>query len=228
MRKFKTLRDRESLRTAIRALSRGSVEDAVSHLRSLVESCPVAKRAALSRSLYWLGISLLREGNRATALRSLASAQRLVKRGNSRSLYLRFSNGYGMVRLATPRDDDRAAFHSIQLGRYLARRARRSFASSCERDMVHALIDDAWSDLERSGVLQDRSTTEKLGYFKAVKIVFPMRGPERAFEAAYLPVDFKQGEALSAASVCGCGSGLPFLRCCGRRASISETEHGFF
>jgi hypothetical protein len=228
MRMIETMRARESLRTALRALGRGAVEDAVGHLRSLVESCPVSKRAVLSRSLYWLGISLLREGNRATALRSLASAQRLVKRGNSRSLYLRFSNGYGMVKLATPHDDDRAAFHSIQLSRYLARRSRRSFSSNCERDMVHALITDAWSDLERSGALKNQSTQEKLASFKAVRIVFPMRGPERAFEAACIPVDFMKGEIPSTLGLCICGSGLPFLRCCGRRASVSETEHGYF
>jgi hypothetical protein len=94
--------------------------------------------------------------------------------------------------------------------------------------MVHSLISDAWSDLERSGVLQNRSATEKLAAFKDVRIVFPMKGPERAFEAAYIPVDFKKGEAPSTVSLCVCGSGLPFLRCCGRRSSVSETEHGYF
>ncbi len=208
-------------------MGRGRVESAVEELRSLVSDLPVSKRGALSLTLYWLGIGLLRDGHKAAALRSIASSQRLVKRGHARSLYLRFSNAYGMPRLANEREDDRAAFQSVQIARYLSRRPRRSFASSCERDAILDLIEDAWKGLERMGVLKGKGPEEKLARFKAVKIVFPMRGPERAFEMPDISVDFQSGRRIPAEGSCPCGSGLAYSRCCGRRASLCEAERGY-
>jgi hypothetical protein len=220
MRSRINLHSSVSFRTAMQALKKRDTGTAVETLRSLVDSCPVNSRSCLSRGR--------RDGNKGPSLRSLASAQRLCKRGHARSLYLRLSNGFGMPKLASPYEDDRAAFYSVQISRYLERRPKRAFASECERDMVYSLVGDSWKALWRSGVLSGLSDGRKLAYFRAARIVFPMRGPERAFEGADISVDFSTGTRTRSLDACPCGSGLPFLRCCGRPATLGEAERGFF
>jgi len=213
---------------AFMALKRRDSAAAVEILRGFVHDCPVQDSSALSGAMYWLGLCLLRDRCRGPALRSLASAQRLMKRGFARSTYLRLSNGYGMPRLGSVQEDDRAAFYSIQLSRYLERRAKRSFCSECERDVVFTLIGDSWQALWQSRALDGKAEAQKLAIFKLVKIVFPMRAPDRSFFSATVHVDFTNGTECSPIGLCPCGSGLAYQRCCGRSASVFETERGFF
>jgi hypothetical protein len=166
-----------------------------------------------------MGLCMAREGSMEACLRSLASSQRLRKRGFSRSLYARLSNGYGMPRRGSALEDDRAAFFSIQISRYLGRRIHGTFSSECERDMVYALVEDSWMELCRSGILSGRSHAAKMVLFKAVRIVFPLPSPEAGMEDGIIDVDFRKGRPVSLASLCPCGSGLSYLRCCGRLES---------
>jgi hypothetical protein len=226
MRRKRALSAVGGIRAGMLALKRKDPRTATEILREAVDVCSVERKAVLSRALYWLSVGLLRERRMETALRSLSSSQRLSKRGFARALYLRFSNDYGMLRRGCASEDDRAAFYSVHLSRYFEGRARRSFASECERDVIHALIGDAWKVLQKSSMLCGRSAIEKARIFRAVKIVFPGAMPRADVADWTIPVNFRSGTRLVATDQCFCGSGLSYGRCCGRSAGISELERG--
>jgi hypothetical protein len=156
------------------------------------------------------------------ALKSLASAQKLRPRGIARSAYLHRSNAYGMCRRASPELDDFYAFYSIQACIYLERKGSCRFDSNAEKDAITHLIGDAWLLLSRSGRLSGLTAGRKLELFKAQKVSFPLFGFDDAVHGKILVADFRRGRAVSCDDNCPCGSGLPYIRCCGRSASPRE------
>lgn len=195
---------------------------AVRSLRAAVESCPATRAGELSRKLYWLALALFRLDRPELAMRSLASAQKLRPRGMARAAYDMRVNDYGMCRRTSPDLDDFYAFYSVKACGYLRTKAEGRFASNGEKDAVTRLIGDAWRALGRSGKLVGLPASEKLGLFKAWPISFPFFGIEPRGGGKIIAADFRRGTALRGDERCRCGSGLPFIRCCGRVSCIQE------
>jgi hypothetical protein len=198
---------------------------ALRDFRSAVDACPATKATELSSYLYWLAIALLRLDQPELALKSLASAQKLRPKSIARLAYLRRSNDYGMYRRASPELDDFYAFYSVQVCFYLRRRRDGRFDSNAEKDAVTRLIGDAWRLLSRSGKLSGLSAARKLELFKARSLDFPLFGLERSSGAKVIEVSFRQGKVLRPDDRCSCGSGLPYMRCCGRSSSLRERSY---
>lgn len=216
----------------LRKLSRHRPESAIEDFRAAAESCSPREKRDLSRILYYLGIALERSGHPSLAVKSWASARRLERGGTVGRIYSRWVNEYGMRRMTTPEGDDYCAFKAAQVSRYLSKRGSGRFGSRAERDVVVDLITDAWNVLRRSGILRGLNPGRKMELFRRARVDLPFLFLEDALDTAREPIrgDFRRGSYGSARakaeSRCPCGSGLPFLRCCGRQASCVEVEYG--
>ncbi len=210
-------------------LAKHDPHGALRSFEQALKLCPPARRRELASILFYLGIALVRLGNKGGALRSWTAASRLVKRRSpARTMLRRFSNGYGMVRQASLELDDLHAFYSVQLDRYLKTKPSRRIGSFAERDMIWDLLSQHWSELKDSGMLVGRCPQEKLSLFRRMRVVFPtvMAADERDFSV--IPVNFARKERLSAADRCTCGSGLAYMACCGRTHGEDELLSGSF
>lgn len=221
---------RESVHTfsaAMRALRNHEPERALPLMRDAVAACPVALHHELARRLYWLSMVLFKLGRDGPAVKALASAQRLDRRGYGRAMYNRKVNGYGMPRASCSEHDDYKAFFSIQVKRYLSGVPGRRFASQEELEEILKLIAAAWVSLGKKGVLPEGSCADKLDAFREVHIDFPpLRERQAPSIARTLTANFRTGEAVCADSRCPCGSGLEFSRCCGRIRMPFELDQG--
>jgi hypothetical protein len=198
----------------------------VRSLRRATDACPAEHPGELSRDLYWLALALLRLDRQEIALKSLASAQKLRPRGYARRAYLLRANVYGMPRRSSPALDDFYAFYSIQACIYLNRRRAGNFESSAEKEAVTRLVGDAWHRLSRSGRLEGLRPVDKLELFRSLKLSFPAFGLGQAYESSTrpreIPADFRRGGRIRGDDRCCCGSGLPYMQCCGRSAGMGE------
>jgi tetratricopeptide (TPR) repeat protein len=222
MRIFGTGGTDRDFRRGIRELAYHRPDLALRSFRQAADSCPATFAAELSRNLYYLAIALLRMDRPELALKSLASAQKLRPRGIARSAYLHRSNAYGMCRQASPELDDFYAFYSIQACIYLERKGSCRFDSNAEKDTITRLIGDAWLLLSNSGRLSRLTAGRKLELFKAQNVSLPLFGFDGAARGKVLVANFRSGRAVSCDDRCPCGSGLPYIRCCGRSASPRE------
>jgi hypothetical protein len=205
-----------------RELARHRPDLAVRRLRLAVASCPATRSGELSRNLYWLALALLRLDRPELAIRSLASAQKLRPRGIARRAYELRVNAYGMCRRSSPELDDFHAFYSIQACAYLRRTEKGRFESNAEKDAVTRLIGDAWRSLSRSCSMEGLPPSRKLELFRKRRIAFPLFGMGAADQGSILEADFRKGTRLRGDERCRCGSGLPFIRCCGRIPTTRE------
>ncbi len=220
----------QEYRKGLRFLSRRRTLDAVRAFRTAVDLCPVTQRRDLSRILYYLALSLEHAGSGGLAIRSLADARSLDRRGYARKMHDRWVNEYGMRRQRDVDGDDFCAFFSIQTKRYLSKRGGGRFGSDAERDAVSDLIKDAWVRLSRSGILRNVPADRKLALFRRAKVDLPFLYLEDAFDEARGPiaVDFRRGKAVGDGDRCPCGSGLPYIACCGRIPASCELDSGSF
>jgi hypothetical protein len=224
MRRYCETAPEREYRRGRRELARHRPDLALRSLRQAVAACPATRAAQLSSYMYWLAIALLRLDQPELALKSLASAQKLRPKGIARAAYLHRSNDYGMYRRSSPDLDDFYAFYSVQVCFYLSRKRNGRFDSNAEKDGVTKLIGDAWRLLARSGKLAGLSAARKLELFRARSLDFPFFGLERGPGAKVITVTFRQGRALRPDDRCPCGSGLPYMRCCGRGSSLRESS----
>jgi hypothetical protein len=207
----------------MRALAHHRPDQALRRFRAVVASCPAERPEALSHYLYWLAQSLLKLDQPELALKSLASAQKLRPRGHARAVYLQRINDYGMCRRASAELDDFYAFYSLQACAYLGSKPDRRFDSNTEKDAVTRLIADAWRVLVGTGKLKKLTVAKKLKLFKAYTLAFPLFGLSQGRRCKTIAVDFRRNLALKGDERCLCGSGLPYIRCCGRTASPRES-----
>ena len=211
------------------SLSRHHPAEAVRSLQKALDSCPPSKSRDLYRICFYLGIALHRLGFSHSAIKSWVSCQRLNKRGYTRKLLSRFTNCYGMERQVSVEGDDWQAFFSVQLVRYLSGKHKRSFSTQAEHDMISDLVRDAWGDLRRSNGLGGKSYCEKLALFRSIWIVFPsvvLREPH--INSPVIAVDFHKKAKIGLSERCLCGSGLPYVMCCGRTPGKEELLSGVF
>jgi hypothetical protein len=200
---------------ALLQLSRHNPADALRLFRLALDACPATDERQLAKLLYFLGFALMRVGNADAAMDSWRAAHRLRRRTYALRMLRRYANCYGMERQSTGELDDWKAFLSIQVGRYLSGKRHGRFSAQAERDMVRDLVFEYWRAIRASAVLAGRSPGEREQILSAVEIVFPYRLPEDA-PGEVIPVDFRRKRRVAPADRCPCGSGLPFMACCGR------------
>ena len=219
------------LNRVIKALGQHRPDKAVNFFRSATERTEVTKPVELAKTLYWLAVALQQMGQSDLALKSLASAQKLQRRGYARKLYVRAINQYGMLKRSCQDLDDFFAFMHLQLAKYLDKRPGHRFTSLEEHEVVMATLFDAWKSIQNSGAVKGRTCAEKVLYFRNLRLSFPTvadgmvvrprssRGPKN-LDVTVSGRSSSVEEVLSAS--CPCGSGLPYLQCCGRIKSVRE------
>jgi hypothetical protein len=222
MRRYGIENPDRDFRRGVRELAGHRPDLALRSFRRAADSCPATRASELSRNLYYLALALLRMDQPELALKSLASAQKLRPRGIARDAYLARSNDYGMCRRKSPELDDFYAFYSIQACLYLDGKHRCRFESNAEKDLVTRFIGDAWLLLSRSGRLAGLGAGRKVELFKAQAIAFPFFDLGQGRAGKVLVADFRRSRAVSCDDRCPCGSGLPYIRCCGRGSSLRE------
>jgi len=211
----------------IHALRRHEPALAVGHFSRAVRGCPVARSGELARLRYFLGMALQRLGFPHSAVRSWLAAPRAHKGRPPRALLQRFANDYGMAKQRSRELDDWQAFYSVQVMRYLRGFRKRALTSDAERCMLADIIREAWLSLLASGALAGKSAAQKSRLFQAARIDFPLFYHEQVYDPV-INVDFRSRERVCAESRCFCGSGLPFLACCGRTPGEEELSSGIF
>jgi tetratricopeptide (TPR) repeat protein len=205
---------------ALLALSRHDPASALRLFKSALDGCPVTDEKELARLLYYLGIALLRLGQKDAAMDSWRAAHRLKQRTYALKMLRRYANCYGMERQTNGELDDWKAFLAIQVERYLSSKRNGRFSSEPERDMVRDLVFDYWRAIRASDVLDGRAPDERERLFRDVEIVFPYRLPEEG-GSEVIPVDFRRKRRVALADRCPCGSGLTFMSCCGRLSAAA-------
>jgi hypothetical protein len=213
----------------LHALAQHRPVDAVRSLQAALEKCPTSSSKDLHQICLFLGVALRRIGYPQSAIRSWTSGQRLNKRGRSREMLARFTNCYGMDPQSTSDADDRQAFTSIQIARYLLCKNKRVFSTPAEQDMIRDLILDSWNDLSSSGTLTGRTSCQKIEIYRGVHIVFPgVVLSESQAVGPVISVDFQKKQRVRLNDRCACGSGMPHMLCCGRTPGKEELLSGMF
>jgi hypothetical protein len=211
------------------ALARHKPAEAVRSLQAALEECPPSEPKDLHRICLYLGIALRRAGYPQSAIKSWTSGQRLNKRGHTRKMLARFTNCYGMDPQSTSDADDRQAFSSIQTARYLMCKNKRTFSTLAEHDMIRDLIRDSWEEISDSGALGGKSSCEKMEFFRTYRIVFPsLVLSEPHINGSVISVNFQKKQRVGLNDRCACGSGMPYMLCCGRTPGKEELLTGFF
>ncbi len=205
-----------------RLLARHQPERAWRVLAQSWKSIPSRESASSSNILYYMGISLERLGCCASAITLWISANRIRKQKRIKRMIERYANGYGMLRQASEDLDDRNAFFSIQVGRYLEKKRDRKFSTLAEQDVVFELTKDYWKSLRGRGILKGKTIAEKRDLFHKIVIPFPYILMPKYIGDSILSVNFNNEENNSSPTRCFCGSGLPFAMCCGRTPSVDE------
>jgi hypothetical protein len=201
----------------------------VKTLQTALEECPPSKSHDLYKICLYLGVALQRVGFPQSAIKSWISCQRLNKRGPTRKMLSRYTNCYGMERQDTTEADDWQAFSSMQTVRYLLGKNKRTFSTRAEQDMIRDLIGDSWSELRASSGLSAMSGCEKMKAFRAVRIVFPtVVLAEQHLDGPVITVNFQTKQKVGLNDRCSCGSGMPFMLCCGRTPGKEELLSGRF
>ncbi|HUZ17793.1 MAG TPA: SEC-C domain-containing protein, partial [Spirochaetia bacterium] len=200
-----------------RELARHNPDTALRFFESALNECPIENRGDLSLILFYLGITLAKLGRKNGAVRSFSSSAKLMKRSSySRAMLRRYANDYGMAKQLSEEQDDWNAFFSIQLRRYLTSKRTQRILSPAERDMIHDLIAEHWRHLRVSGLLVGKRSCEKLDVFRKVHIVFPLYVVPDALPGRVIPVNFTTQSRVTDDGRCPCGSGIPYMKCCGR------------
>lgn len=209
-------------------LKRHNPHKALHLLACALKLCPAENCSCNARILFYLGIALKRTGHLASALHLWISAYHFRKNKFLLKIINRYANGYGMLKQATPELDDKFAFFSLQINRYLGRKQKSYFATAAERDVVLELISDYWKMILAKGLLQGKTIAEKRELFSKVTIPFPYFYLPKSLNDSILRVNFLNERLAGESNRCFCGSGLPFAMCCGRHKPLDRLLFGNF
>lgn len=215
------------LHRGIEYLSKHDPRKALGCFQKALEECPADQSADLAKIFLYIGLALKKLGMLDSALRSWNVGRKLEPHGFSGKLFERFANAYGMQKQRTEEMDDWKAFYSVHLERYLQHKRSGRIGTEAEKDMIHDLIFDYWTDFSRTGILRGKSAREKMVLFRSVKILFPFFVVPEKLEERVIPVHFTEKKRISAGDLCFCGSNLPYFLCCGRTPGEEELLHGF-
>jgi hypothetical protein len=203
---------------------------ALQFLMEALENCPAENRKDMADILFYTGVVLRKLGHDDGAVKSWVMASRLKRFGYGGQMAERMINDYGMPRQETQEEDDRLAFHSVHMARYLQAKTVCRLGSRAEEDMVETLIEEAWCELKESRPLENLSASFKLKIFKETVVIYPLFECPDDFSFAdnVLNHDFVQNRRLKPGDSCPCGSGRSYMSCCGRTPSLSEVKNGLF
>ena len=210
-------------------LSERNLKKALKCFESAVTQCPVSSKSGLEKSLFYLGVTLKKLGRSDSAFRCWHIAKELKDNGHSTEMIQRHSNKYGQPVHTFNIEDDKAAFMSIQLEKYIKMKKVSRFCSEVEKDVIKDIISQHWVNLLQSGIFDHMSIDRKLKFFRNQNIIFPVADIsylEKDNEVIY--TDFQSGHQLSMNDLCLCGSGILFSQCCGRIKTSEELEVGDF
>ena len=203
----------------------GDYEKARKFLEIALEGCPDDDSAIAGEIVFEIGRSFFGLGMRGIAVSNMLAA---IKMGageeHTESMMECIVNEYGMPSQKTPELDDEAAFSAIHIMRYLYTKKSGRFGTLAERDMIRELVSDAWKDCCERINLAGLKTTEKISRFREYVIFFP------TFNVPAME-DHRSENVIYAdfgSDLCSCGSGLPYMWCCGRIKSVDELESGVF
>jgi len=209
-------------------LSKHDAAGAVRILSRALEQCPAEDSHCLTKALFYLGIAMKKLGLMNSAIKLWVSAYKIRKNRLVRKMIEYNANGYGMMKQANPILDDKYAFFSIQIMRYIEKKSAHAFSTHAEKDVVYELIEEHWKKLSGSGILDGKTIKEKRSIFHREQIVFPFFMMPKVLGDTMIKVNFSGCEGISESLRCGCGSGLPFSMCCGRTVAEEEIINGIF
>jgi hypothetical protein len=194
-------------------------------LELALEGCPDTDSEAISRIVFEIGRSFFGRGMRGVAISNMLAAVKMgLDEAHTENMMNALVNEYGMPLQNNPANNDEAAFAAIHVMRYLHSKRSGRFGTLAERDMIFELISDAWKDFRERVNLSGLKTLEKISRYRDYVIFFPVfTVPDEDNTAVERIIYADFGNDL-----CSCGSGLPFMWCCGRIKSIEELENGCF
>ncbi len=209
-----------------------SPDQAVREFTRSVSMCSTGHRELLARSLFWLGISLFRLGQRSPAVKAWLQARRLSRSRPLERVFECHVNEYGMPRCSCSDLDDWNAFRSIQTVRYLSKKDGGCFSSRAERDALVDLLFDAWKPLRASGRLAGMKTSAKLALFRAARPSLPIASFDSIDSSGSSGVLKGRFRGVSRGLVrdndsCPCHSGLASSRCCSHIESVYTQTDGY-
>ena len=188
----------------------------------------MTERVELALVLRSLGFACSRLGRRDAALRCWVDAQRTHKQPRLARLIGTCSNDHGMPRQGHRLLDDWRAFHSLQLARYVRAKTHTPLGAA-ETDMLRDLLWSHFTELVRRGALQGHSAEQRRQLFAGLQISFPLLLPaatDASDAGRVVAVDFVRRRRPLAGDPCVCGSGLPYVVCCGRIPTSEEIATG--
>ena len=195
---------------------------AQTHLERAVSECP---NNTISEIIFELGRSLFGQKLRGIAVGCMLTALKMgFNEPHLKNMMQFLVNDYGMPSNKSKEKDDEEAFKSIQVIRYLNLKKTGRFSTIAEKDMILDLIADAWKEYSASKDFSGLSARQKLQDFCSCIIIFPTIN--------ILEDDFSEDRGHKIGNfgknLCPCGSGLPYLWCCGRIKTIEELENEAF
>lgn len=203
-------------------------QKAISNFKEALKLCPPCDRCGSAKILFYMGIALKRVGHYGSAVKLWISANRIKKNRLIKKMIERYANGYGMLKQATGELDDRNAFFSTQISRYLEKKHNRKFSTHAEQDVVLELLEDYWKSILKNAILIGKSIEEKREIYHKITIPFPYLFMPKCIGDSVVSVNFKKTNNENTSTRCYCGSGLPFAMCCGRTPVIDELVAGVF
>ncbi len=192
-------------------------------LESALHGCPDEEIKASAEIIFEIGRSFFGRGMRGIAIKNMLAAARISSiESHTDNMIKCLVNEYGMPAQKSKAADDEAAFTAVQLLRYLSTKKSAKFGTLAEKDMVLDLVSEAWSDFKDNYELSGLSARQKVHSFKCYVIIFPSFSvPDSDFYADENIIFHDFGN-----DSCSCGSGLPYMWCCGRIKSLDEIENG--
>jgi uncharacterized protein YchJ len=216
---------KKELKKGQHLLTEQKIHKAMKCFETAVTECPVTSAKGLDKSLFYLGLSLIKLGRKKSALRCWHIGRTIQNNGLSRDMIEKHSNPYGMPLNQSDIDDDREAFFVIQIKKYLKMKKVNRFCSEAEKDGVKDIIETSWENMLVDIEIGQFSTDEKIKYFREQIIIFPFSDISYLQnDSVVLYADFQTGDLISMNAICSCGSGLPFNLCCGRIKSPEDLE----
>jgi len=216
------------LHRGIEYLSKHSPDKALVCFKNALEYCPVSNTADLAKIFFYLGVTFKKLGMQNYAVKFWSAGRKIDKTGLSSKMFTRFANDYGMAKQKSIELDDKKAFFSVQLERYLETKHSKKIGTMAEQDMIKDLLEDYWKEIKGSKILQGMAASEKYRYFKKVKIIFPFFFVPENKGNPLVPVNFRKKTRIKDDDRCFCGSGLPYYCCCGRTPGEEELLNGLF
>lgn len=207
-------------------LAQKELHHALKCFESAVNNCPVSSQKGLEKSLYFLGLTLKKLGKIDSALKCWHMGKGIQKNSKTLKMIESHSNQYGMLKSNhCSQYEDKEAFIGLQLQKYLNTKKNKRFCTDAEKDVIIEIILSYWSDMLKEGNFDHLSIEEKVQFFKRQLIIFPvsdLKTLENGQNDTVLVANFKSGKKQTMDDECSCGSGIPYIKCCGRILSRED------